>query len=191
LSLRITFELSDQDLQHFRLIMEQARKNAGNLPREAILSRACDVLAELEGGKTPAFIKERLETLRLMANMLEDAEWDLPPADSTRIVGALAYLVESEDLIPDSIPGVGFLDDAIMAELAIRDLRHEIEAYRDFCQYRTHLGQRRGRAGKSGSETALAELEARRTELLSRIQRRRNRDRKRAGGSSLVQFAPR
>lgn len=185
MGLRITFELSDQDLQHFRLIMEQARKNATTLPRDTILLRANEVLQELEADATPMFVKDRLQRLRLMASMLQDPEWDLPTADSTRILGTLAYLIESEDLIPDSIPGVGFLDDAIMAELAIRDLRHEIEAYQDFCQYRERLAQRRGRAGKPGSAAALAELEQRRTELLSRIQRRRNRDRKRATGSVL------
>jgi len=51
-------------------------------------------------------------------------------------LNALAYFTEPDDLIPDHIPGLGFLDDAIMVELVVRELEHEIEAYRDFCEFR-------------------------------------------------------
>ena len=71
--------------------------------------------------------------------MLSDIEWRLPHQDATRVLNALAYFAEPEDLIPDHIPGLGFLDDAIMIELVVRELKHELEAYRDFCDYREKL----------------------------------------------------
>ena len=52
------------------------------------------------------------------------------------MLNALAYFAEPDDLIPDQIPGLGFLDDAIMVELVVRELRHEIEAYEDFRVFR-------------------------------------------------------
>jgi len=71
-----------------------------------------------------------------MIRMLTDIHWRLPHDDATRVLNALAYFTEPEDLIPDHIPGLGFLDDAIMIELVVRELKHEIEAYHDFCAYR-------------------------------------------------------
>ena len=44
-----------------------------------------------------------------------------------------------DDRIPDRIPGVGYLDDAIMAEFAARELTHEIAAYEAFRENREHL----------------------------------------------------
>ncbi len=38
---------------------------------------------------------------------------------------------------------LGFLDDAIMVELCVRDLKHEIEAYRDFRAWRDDEASRR------------------------------------------------
>ncbi len=52
------------------------------------------------------------------------------------MLAALAYVCDPEDIIPDEIPGIGLLDDAVMIELVLRELRHTIEAYEDFCAYR-------------------------------------------------------
>ncbi|NIV16986.1 MAG: DUF1232 domain-containing protein, partial [Woeseiaceae bacterium] len=87
--------------------------------------------------RVPQFIDQRLDKLNIMIRMLKDHEWRLPAAESNRVLNALAYFADPEDLIPDHIPGLGFLDDAIMVELVVRELKHEIEAYRDFCDFRT------------------------------------------------------
>ena len=46
------------------------------------------------------------------------------------IAGALAYLVIPTDLIPDFIPGVGFIDDAFVIGWTITTLKEEIESYK-------------------------------------------------------------
>ena len=79
---------------------------------------------------------ERIHTLEQLIAMLRDDDWRLEGADRTRILDAIAYFVDPDDLIPDRIPGIGFLDDAIMVELVASELTHEIEAYKDFCEYR-------------------------------------------------------
>jgi len=45
------------------------------------------------------------------------------------IVAALIYLMNPFDLIPDWIPGVGFLDDAFILTLAMRRTRETIEQF--------------------------------------------------------------
>jgi uncharacterized membrane protein YkvA (DUF1232 family) len=122
----------------------------------------------------PGFIIERINKLSLMIRMVSDIEWRLPHKEATRVLNALAYFAEPEDLIPDNIPGLGFLDDAIMIELVVRELRHEIEAYQDFCDYRDKLSAK-GDGGKASRESW---LNARRKELQARMRRRRRRGRR-------------
>ena len=169
--MRISFELDDNDLKHFRLIMNEARQAARRMAPEDIVAAAEDLLTEVPLDSAPGFIIERLEKLRLMIRMLSDLEWRLPHQEATRVLNALAYFAEPEDLIPDHIPGLGFLDDAIMIELVVRELRHEIEAYQDFCDYRDRL------AAKGDSKNASREgwLDSRRKELQARMRRRRGR----------------
>ncbi len=108
-----------------------------------------------------------------MNQMLKDHEWRLPDKDASRVLNALAYFGEPEDLIPDHIPGLGFLDDAIMIELVVRELRHEIEAYRDFCDFRTTMPARSGVKLKTTDITRDDWLAGRRQELQKRMRRRR------------------
>ena len=69
---------------------------------------------------------------------------------------------------------LGFFDDAIMIELCVRELKHELEAYDDFCDFREHEAKRRGLAP---GELGRAEwLESRRDELVDRMHARRERD---------------
>ena len=79
------------------------------------------------------------------------------------VLAALAYVCDPEDIIPDDIPGIGLLDDAVMIELVFRELRHEIEAYEDFRRYRTSIprnsllrrdaAQARRRSSRSGANS--------------------------------------
>ncbi len=169
--MRISFELDDDDLKHFRLIMGEARQAARALAPEDIVAAAEDLLRTAPESNAPGFIVERLEKLRLMISMLSDIEWRLPHQDATRVLNALAYFAEPEDLIPDHIPGLGFLDDAIMIELVVRELRHEIEAYQDFCDYRNRLAEK----GDGSKASRQGWLDARRKELQARMRRRRLR----------------
>ena len=129
--MRISIDLEDDDLKHFRLIMRQARNNALRLEPESIVAAAEKLLTSVDTGSGPLFVRERLQKLNLMIRMLTDHEWRLPKKESTRVLNALAYFTEPEDLIPDHVPGIGYLDDAIMIELVVRDLKHEIDAYED------------------------------------------------------------
>ena len=186
MSLRITFELGPSDLKHFQTIMREVRAKAKNLSAEEIIGSANELLEEVRSVKMPDFISERLMKLEIMVRMIQDEEWKLPAREINRILNALAYFSEPEDLIPDHIPGLGFLDDSIMVELVVRELRHEIEAYQDFCDYRTTEETRRRRLGKEDHVSREEWLRQRRRTLQQRMRRRRRRDRSRrsSGGRS-------
>lgn len=170
--MRISFELDEDDLKHFRLIMEEARRTASRLPPEDIVAAAEELLKDVQESTAPGFIVERLQKLKLMICMLSDIEWRLPHQEATRVLNALAYFAEPEDLIPDNIPGLGFLDDAIMIELVVRELRHEIDAYQDFRKYRERLLREQGH---NAPVSRKGWLDNRRNELQTRMRRRRKR----------------
>jgi uncharacterized membrane protein YkvA (DUF1232 family) len=179
MSLKVTFELADADLDHFRRVMREARAVAKQRGAEEVLTAAEGLLDQIKGASIPEFIRDRLERIRTLTDMVRDAEWNLPEADKGRVLNALAYFCEPEDLIPDDVPGLGFLDDAIMVELVVRELRHEIEAYKDFCSFRAS-GDKQGDDPVNRKEW----LAARRMALQSRMRNRRRRERERRRSSS-------
>lgn len=184
MSLRVSFELSNADLSHFRTIMREARDAAAEKPREEVLAAARKVLDSVAAIDVPEFVGDRLSRIQIMIDMVEDKEWLLPDEETTRVVNALAYFGEPEDLIPDHIPGLGFLDDAIMVELVVRELRHEIDAYADFCRFRSVEEKSRGGRGAEDDVTREEWLAVRRKELQSRMRARRLRERTRRGAKS-------
>lgn len=174
---KLTIELSDRDLRHFRRELARARASVGIADDEEILSAARDLVQAMRASELPDFVAERLGRLETALAMLCDAEWSLGARERSPMLGALAYLCDPEDIIPDDIPGIGLLDDAVMIELAFRELHHEIEAYEDFRAWRQALGTRTGAHRRDPGK--LEQLVARRrTQLQARMRRRRAAERR-------------
>jgi uncharacterized membrane protein YkvA (DUF1232 family) len=174
---KLTIELSERDLKHFRRELRRARESVGIADDEEILGAAAELVASLRGTELPDFVTVRLEKLELMLAMMRDDDWELDEQERNPVLSALAYLCDPEDIIPDNIPGMGLLDDAVMIELAFRELRHEIDAYEDFCRYRKSL-PRKSMAQRDAGKIA-AKLARRRTHLVARMRRRRRDERAR------------
>ena len=173
---KLTIKLSDRDLTHFRRELHKAREAVGIAEDEEILAAAGDVVRAMRLTELPDFVAERLERLENAIAMLTDPQWQLDPDERSPMLGALAYLCDPEDIIPDEIPGIGLLDDAVMIELAFRELHHEIEAYSDFVKFRKALPRTLGR--KPSPERVARRLAARRSQLLARMRRRRKAESK-------------
>lgn len=108
---------------------------------------------------SPEFVMSRLETLKQLIEMVRDTQWRLEGRDRVRVLDALAYFADPEDLIPDRIPGIGYIDDAIMLELVARELKHEVKSYEDFCDFRK---QKAAKAGDDKTSTRRESLQRRR-----------------------------
>ena len=174
MSISLNFELNDRDLEHFQEAMDKSKKAAEGKSPEEIVECAVKLLADAQKVRIPDFILERLLRLDDMIAMVRDEGWAMQEADKERVLSALVYFCDPDDIIPDTVQVLGFLDDAVMIELSVRELKHEIDAYDDFCDFRQHQAERRGLAAdKVGRADWLA---SRREELVDRMHERRERD---------------
>lgn len=165
MSLRITFDLDEADLKFFRSQMNRARKAAKAATEEEIVGKANEALAVVRSTKVPNFVTERLDRIKALIDMLGDAEWALEGEERRNVVSALGYFADPEDIIPDNIPVIGYIDDAIMIELVVRELSHEIDAYADFCAFRKSAPK-----AKASRDEWIA---SKRRQLYARMRRRR------------------
>jgi uncharacterized membrane protein YkvA (DUF1232 family) len=166
---KISFELSPRDMRYFRDRLRRVRAGESARDEETVIRLAAELVEEAVAAEPPEFVRMRILKLELLIDMLRDDEWRLEGRDRARILDALAYFVDPDDLIPDRVPGIGYLDDAIMVELVVRELKHEINAYENFCEFRQSCPKAEGGA----------KLEARRLALQTRMRRRRRRERQR------------
>lgn len=180
--LTFNFELSDQDLSHIQQAIAAAQKAAVDKSDAEITASARALLISANEVQVPDFIRDRLNQLDALIAMLGDEAWALPDEDRARVKSAMAYFSEAEDLIPDSIPVLGYLDDAIAIELSVRELKHEIDAYSEFCEYRQEQAASRGLDAAAVGRADW--LSSRRDELINRMHRRRNLDGSGSYGSS-------
>lgn len=174
MSMDISITLSDADLKLFVDGMKGAEKKVDNLDPVSIIGTARKLLEDSTARDLPDFVSTRLKHLDTMITMVEDAGFGLPDEDREHVLAALTYFASPDDIIPDNVPVLGFLDDAIMIELCVRELKHEIEAYKDFRDWRDNEASRHGANTAELMLTRVEWAEARRVETIDRMHRRRN-----------------
>ncbi|MCL4750432.1 MAG: DUF1232 domain-containing protein [Myxococcales bacterium] len=64
--------------------------------------------------------------------MLIDPDYTVSWGTKAATVFALAYFVSPVDAIPDAVPVVGYLDDALVVAWVVHMLRGDIADYRKF-----------------------------------------------------------
>lgn len=179
MTLRISFDLRDADLQHFEALAQQTQALARETPAEAIIASAREVLDSSDRAQLAEFVKERFARLRAMIEMATDADWQPGNEDRQRVINALACfsVTPSRDGQPAT---VGFLDHAIMIELVSRDLEHDLAAFQSFVKFRS---EQLARVRPGREDTAQQALQQRRELLQARMHERRQRTLDKAGSS--------
>ena len=188
MALRVTFDLQDKDLDYFRSVVKRAQsKSAERALADASVEDICasaeKVVHTVQASAAPGFVLQRIERVVSLIDMVRDDEWALPAPERRNVLSALIYFAEPEDIIPDSVPVLGYIDDAIMIELIVKELKPEIDAFEDFRRYRSEERSR----NRSPNITRERWLKMKRRELHQRMRRRR-RSRGQSGGSPRVRL---
>ena len=173
---KIVLELSEEDLDYYRKVMDSVWKRNQKRAEKELVDGARRLLKQATKAKAPEYVQSRLAELETLCSMLDDSEWPLEDDDRNRIRAALGYFAVAKDMIPDKIPGLGFLDDALMAELVVRELKAEVDGYRDFCQYRENEATLRGNKNVNREGW----LASKRKQIWMRIKRRQQERRRHA-----------
>ena len=136
--------LAPLDVERFNHLLLRLGRRQAPLDRDQVVTAArelcdCNILAV-----EPPSIQERMRRIETAALMVADLDWEAAneAVDTARLV--IDYARGSNDLIPDWVPTVGRLDDAIVVDTAWPRLADEIECYLDFCRLRNVEAELRG-----------------------------------------------
>lgn len=117
--------------------------NEDYVRKEANKSRPEDITETLDNQEeidrkmsTAGVLKKYTELGKLMVNMLKDYKLgvyrDIPWFTIASVVFALLYVLNPLDIIPDFIPGFGYVDDASVLALALRFIESDLHKYLDW-----------------------------------------------------------
>ena len=140
------------------------------------LATAARQLADTGDADAPGCIAQRIAWIESVVAMAADRDWEAANtvADCARLVAD--YANDTHDLIPDWLPRVGRLDDAIVMEAAWPTLRAELSCYEDFRRLRAVEAGLRGCAPEELPFDRQAWQAARTTEAALAAHRRRVRE---------------
>lgn len=175
--MRLTLELSERDLTFFRKALANAREAVRYADEADIVEAIDDVLDEIkQADPLPDFVARRIPQLETMIRMLKDDEWRLPKGERERLLSTFVYFGDPEDIVPDHIPVIGYLDDVIIIELVVLEMHHVREAYDDFCEFRDGYDRR----FRTGHDSAVRRdrIDRKRQQLHQRMKRRLQKDRR-------------
>jgi uncharacterized membrane protein YkvA (DUF1232 family) len=177
--MKLTFELSERDLRYFRQALQQSREAVRDAEEQEIIEAICHVLEGIRMNEPlPDFVAKRIPEVEKMIEMLTDDDWQLPGVDRERLLAMFVYFSDPEDILPDDVPVIGYLDDVIIIELIMNELQHVRDAYDDFCQFRNDFDVEHG----ENLDAAIRRdrLDRRRQQLHQRMKRRAARGKKSA-----------
>jgi uncharacterized membrane protein YkvA (DUF1232 family) len=183
MTLSVTLEFSEQELDYFRSLMRRIRESNGHRSPEQVAVAAAEEVRRLQSVPRSPFVARRIDRVSRLIAMIQDPEWQLPETERLRVLEGLAYVADAEDLVPDNTPVLGLVDDAIMLELVLRELKHELDGYEDFDAYRRNEAPLRDKPGTHRPVSREDWLESKRRALHDRIRERRERDLARDGGA--------
>lgn len=130
-------EIDRDVLRRFNELLARLDLQQPALDRDQVSSAARELVDDTDQGDAPRCIQQRMRRAAAIDLMVYDPDWE--SSDEVVIhatVMVVAYLRGSLSLIPNALPVVGRLDDAIVVEAAWPSLATEVRQYLGFCRLR-------------------------------------------------------
>lgn len=140
---------------------------------DALASAARSLIHQFAGTRRAPCIRLRLRCLRALRMMSGEPAWRLD-ADMQRRIALIAdYATNRDRLVPDAVPVIGGLDEAVLVDLAWPSLRFEFGDYLDFRRLRAEEAALQGRRPHAIVYSREQWLQSRYAELAWRAHTRR------------------
>ena len=138
------FDLRTADVDRFNGLLARLGRTRTPFDADQLASAARELCDRSIHDVSPPSIRQRLRRIAAVEQMVGDAQWE-PANDAVDTAQLIVdYARSRDDLIPDWLPKVGRLDDAIVVDTAWPRLVTEVEDYLDYVRLRSMEAQRRG-----------------------------------------------
>lgn len=127
---------TEADLRRFNACAARVAPGTPPLEPEQVVGAARRLSRAVGAGHESRFIRARLRRVGEIRALLADAGWACDDGLRERMRELVAYIDVARGLVPDEVPVIGGLDDALLVDLAMQGLRGELDEYADFCRYR-------------------------------------------------------
>lgn len=130
------YEIQPERLPLFNDALRRISPDTPPLSIDQFASSARRVLSRYPVGAQPVFVQSRLKTWERLQELAVDDGWGTAQDVREHVATVRGYFDTTEDVLPDHLPTIGRLDDALLIDLALQRLRHEIADYEEFCRFR-------------------------------------------------------
>lgn len=129
-------EIGETELTLFNELLLRLDLRRQPLARDQLVSAARELAHDTDGSRAAPCIHQRMRRAGAIDLMLRDAGWRTAEALVNPATLLVRYVRNDGDLIPDGLPRVGRLDDAILVDAAWTSLADEVRSYLDYCRLR-------------------------------------------------------
>ena len=116
------FELTDEDKAKYKLMIDKIDLSKSSEIINTLNSKL-DNLIDLK--KLNSIETDLIKNVSVLLNIYQTYP-DLTDSIKRRIIFAISYFCNSDDDIPDIVPEIGYLDDAVVARWVIESIGKEL-----------------------------------------------------------------
>lgn len=130
------YQIDPDALRHFNELLERLDLSHPPLDSDQVASAARELVDQPHPARAPPCILQRVRRGAAIDMMLADPDWDTDARRAEVAAIVASYMRGNHELIPNQLPVVGRLDDAILVEESWPSLAQEVADYLDFCRLR-------------------------------------------------------
>ena len=116
------FQLTDEDKAHYNKLIENIDLKSKN---ELLRVIGPKIMSMMDEGNLNAVEVNLLNEISDLLGIMELYP-DLQPQSMKRILFAISYFCDVNDDIPDIVPEIGYLDDAVVARWVIESISKDL-----------------------------------------------------------------